>query len=94
MVCIGEETLNNLKALIDSGFIGPHDIRFYLGYSGWGTGQLADEMDDTHSWLVHDADPNYIFHHDNKMDLWQKILQNKGQGFGVLSTMPDENRLN
>ena len=34
-----------LKALINSELIQPHDIRFFVGYSGWSERQLDDEME-------------------------------------------------
>ncbi len=33
-----------LKFLIDSKLILPHNIRFYVGYSGWSVGQLHEEI--------------------------------------------------
>ena len=32
-----------LKFLIQSDMIKPHNIRFFVGYSGWSDGQLGDE---------------------------------------------------
>jgi len=83
-----------LKALISAKLIGPHDIRFYLGYSGWGPGQLEQEMAEFKSWIVADGDPNYIFFHEDTSKLWETVLQNKGDRYSVISTFSDENRLN
>ena len=38
-------------ALIRSGEIDPNKIRFYIGYSGWSSGQLNDELKEK-SWLT------------------------------------------
>ena len=44
---------NQVKRLLNLGQISTHDIKFFLGYSGWGEGQLKDEID-SDSWLVAD----------------------------------------
>jgi putative transcriptional regulator len=78
---------DKLKILIASELIRPHNIRFFLGYAGWGEGQLAEEMS-TGSWVIADADANYLF----KMDptqLWQAIMENKGNTYTVIAQMPD-----
>ena len=64
-----------LKFLISSELINPNNIRFFLGYTGWGEGQLEEEMS-TGSWVIADADANYLF----KMEptqLWQEIMEKK-----------------
>ncbi|MBX2846245.1 MAG: YqgE/AlgH family protein [Saprospiraceae bacterium] len=80
-----------LKFLIQSEVISPHDIRFYLGYSGWGEGQLKEEREIYKSWIVADSDPNYVFYNTDKVNLWEQVLQHKGDTFSVISTMPDQN---
>ena len=39
-----------VKFLMNSGLIKAEDIQFYLGYSGWASGQLREEMD-SQSWF-------------------------------------------
>lgn len=40
-----------LKTMINIGKVEEKDIRFFLGYSGWGEGQLDTEMN-RNSWIV------------------------------------------
>lgn len=40
-----------IKFLLNSGMINEDDIQFFLGYSGWGAGQLREELDNQ-SWFV------------------------------------------
>ncbi|MDH3246732.1 MAG: YqgE/AlgH family protein [Saprospiraceae bacterium] len=76
-----------LKFLIESKLILPKNIRFYVGYSGWSSGQLNGELD-TGSWVVADMHANYIF--KSKSDLlWQQIMSNKGNIFSVIAQVPD-----
>lgn len=76
-----------LKFLISQELIKPQNIRFFVGYSGWSGKQLEDEME-SGSWVVADMDANYLFKED-PMQLWQQILEHKGDTFGVIGQMPD-----
>jgi putative transcriptional regulator len=76
-----------LKFLINQKLIKPQNIRFFVGYSGWSGRQLEGEME-TGSWVVADTDANYLFKED-PMQLWQQILEHKGDTFGVIGQMPD-----
>ncbi len=81
-----------LKFLIQSKLILPHNIRFYVGYSGWSPGQLEDELK-SGSWVVTDMEANYIFktpYHE----LWSEAMKNKGGLYTVIAKMPDSFLLN
>lgn len=49
------------------------DIKFFIGYSGWGEGQLASELEST-SWLVADADYTNIMI-DGSSEIWGNELK-------------------
>ena len=76
-----------LKFLISSQLIQPHNIRFFVGYSGWSEGQLHDEMG-YGSWLVAEMHANYLFKSRPKV-LWQEVMENKGNNYAVIAQMPD-----
>jgi putative transcriptional regulator len=46
--------------LIKSDSLSPKDIRFFIGYSGWGEGQLEEEMKQK-SWITSEATSDLIF---------------------------------
>ncbi|MEP7269640.1 MAG: YqgE/AlgH family protein [Saprospiraceae bacterium] len=77
-----------LKFLIEQQLIGPENIRFFTGYSGWTSGQLEEEMG-IGSWILADGDANYIFK-VHALRLWKRILDDKGNTFSVISEMPDQ----
>ena len=54
----------------------PERIRFLLGYSGWGPGQLAEEMV-RGSWLHADVTPELVFDTDPEK-MWERALQSIG----------------
>lgn len=81
-----------LKFLIENKLIKPHNIRFFLGYTGWSAGQLEDELE-YGSWVSAPCDSNYIFN-TNSRKMWQETLKNKGDIFTVISQLPDVNNSN
>lgn len=81
-----------LKFLVKSELVKPHNIRFYIGYSGWSEGQLAEELENG-SWMVDNIDANYIFK-TKQSDLWKNVLNNKGEIYTVIAQMTEFQSLN
>ncbi|HEY4241859.1 MAG TPA: YqgE/AlgH family protein [Kofleriaceae bacterium] len=54
----------------------PRQVRLLLGYSGWGPGQLADEMS-RGAWLHVAADPELVFETPAD-DIWETAIQSLG----------------
>ncbi len=76
-----------LKFLISNKLVLPRNIRFYVGYSGWSSGQLIDELD-YGSWVIADMHANYLF--KSRPDrLWELIMSHKGDPYSVIAKMPD-----
>lgn len=76
-----------LKFLIETQQVDASNIRFFVGYSGWGASQLAGELN-TGSWIVGAAQEQYVLH-DSPEELWNKVLSDKGNLYGVIGTIPD-----
>ena len=54
----------------------PKDMRFILGYAGWGPNQLATEMAQG-AWPHADVDTDVLFHTDG-LDIWDTLLDKMG----------------
>ncbi|MCB0687319.1 MAG: YqgE/AlgH family protein [Saprospiraceae bacterium] len=78
---------DKLKFLVESKLITSQNIRFYIGYSGWSSGQLEEELK-YGSWVLADMHPNYLFK-SKPEKLWEQIMTNKGNVFSVIAKMPD-----
>jgi len=76
-----------LKFLIQSGMVTPENIRFFVGYSGWSAGQLSDEMK-LGSWVPADMHANFVFKSEPQ-DLWQEVMEEKGENFSVIAQVSD-----
>ena len=58
---------------------GREAFRAYIGYSGWGPGQLESEMQ-TGSWITIPADPNIVFEKDPRR-IWPDIVSALGDDY-------------
>lgn len=75
-----------LKACIRQGLVQPHDIRFFVGYSGWEPDQLREEIEEK-SWLLAEGELNYIFYKSHPLALWKQILEHQGGSYAVIGQM-------
>ncbi len=81
-----------LRLLIDTKQVKASDFRFFLGYSGWSTDQLKDEMSED-SWFIVEGKKDYIFNKTPK-DLWKTILQDMGGDYKQMVNYPEHPSLN
>ncbi|KER10353.1 MAG: hypothetical protein HY22_05645 [[Candidatus Thermochlorobacteriaceae] bacterium GBChlB] len=81
-----------IRRLIEVRAATPNDFKFFLGYSGWGAGQLSDEMQGG-SWYLSQATKTAVF--DDPHDkLWSRALRAKGGEFAIIANFPEDPRLN
>lgn len=66
--------------------------RVFVGYAGWGPGQLDDELAEG-AWIVEAARPEDVFT-DEPGELWSRVLRRKGGPFRVLALMPPDPSFN
>ncbi len=71
-LCLGGD-FNKIKIFLDNKTLTQEDIRFFIGYSGWGIGQLEQEIKEK-AWFVTNNDLD-IFNLNPK-NLWKdKLIQ-------------------
>jgi putative transcriptional regulator len=68
------------------------DLRIFAGYSGWGTGQLEDELTDG-AWYVVPSQARDVFSVEPS-SLWRAVLRRQGGELAMVSTYPDDPSLN
>ena len=89
-ICLGGDT--DLVDRILTASEGREAFRAYIGYSGWGPGQLESEMQ-TGSWLTIPADPNAVFEKDPAR-IWPDIVSAMGDDYRHYADMPFDPSLN
>ena len=81
-----------LIVLLHNRAIDTTKIRFFLGYSGWGAGQLDSEMMEK-TWIVSTARTRFIFTNREKA-LWKDVLKSMGGEYNLIINAPVDPRLN
>lgn len=76
---------DELKNFIKTGKIQPKEVRFFVGYSGWSSGQLIKEHK-VLSWMTVDGHFDHVFG-DNK-ELWKDVLEEQGGSYSIIGQMP------
>jgi putative transcriptional regulator len=101
-LCHSEKSLPELEPICDGVYLGmswelldnlmtrvknpEKNIRFYLGYSGWGAGQLAEEMIRL-SWLTSQACGEFVFQ-KNEGGIWANVVCSLGKDYEYLVQAP------
>ena len=67
-------------------------IRFYIGYSGWGEGQLDTEMKEK-TWLTVKATRKLVFHPEYSA-IWKDSLKTLGGDYEMMVNFPIDPQLN
>ena len=83
----------SLMLVCETKQIAAEDIRFFLGYSGWGPGQLEAELEQD-SWIVCDYVTDQLLFDTGPEIMWRKALENMGGRFSMYSNYPVDPRLN
>lgn len=81
-----------VKRLLESGNLNASTIRFFLGYSGWQSNQLDDELAEN-SWIVSDFKPEEIMTPMNK-HFWKKALNRMGTKYQMWANFPENPQMN
>jgi putative transcriptional regulator len=66
--------------------------RIFVGYAGWGAGQLEDELE-RDDWITGPIARDDVFAHDSGT-LWNTVLARMGGRYALLSRMPADPSLN
>lgn len=81
-----------VKLLVNTGLLTEQDIRFYIGYSGWGELQLEGELKEE-VWILANNDPTMVFQTDPR-NIWSDILRKMGGEYKIMANSPADPRLN
>lgn len=82
----------SLQIHLKNNDIDKNKIRFFIGYSGWGEGQLDHEMKEG-SWLTVEATRKLIFD-TRPEDIWKESLNQLGGEYKMLVNYPSDPQLN
>ena len=72
--------------LIEEGAFSSREFRFFLGYTGWDSGQLQAELQ-AGAWFVIKAEAGLVFPEDASA-LWKTALQHMGGPYALMVNFP------
>ncbi len=78
--------IEDVNELMNKKLISAEDFKFFLGYSGWASGQLVDELNNK-SWWVVDSDEKNVFT-DDLEEMWSNVVSTMGENFKHLAKAP------
>ena len=84
---------NTLLDWFENDLIKPKEAIFYLGYSGWSAGQLAEEIE-MNSWIVYEPQILWKVLETSSSEMWTALLNEMGGRFSMFSKYPEDPRLN
>jgi putative transcriptional regulator len=75
-----------LKEMMLLKTIRPEDIRFFIGYSGWGAQQLDQELQ-KNSWIIARATNEHVFGMEPAL-MWETIVNKMGEDYKYWKNFP------
>lgn len=84
---------DELLSRINTRQISASDLKFFAGYSGWGPGQLEEELEEE-TWIIYQQPTAYHLFDVPAHQLWQEVLRNMGGKYRMFSNYPIDPRLN
>ena len=83
---------NAILKLMQDKKITKNEIRFFVGYSGWGEDQLNAEIRED-SWLVESSKDDLCMKYSTS-NLWNKIIKSQKSNYSIWVNMPKDPNLN
>ncbi len=80
--------IDQINILLESGKATEQDFKFFIGYSGWGEGQLEAEIDQKAWWLTNLIKAEAF--NENIEDIWPNTVRTMGKDFAYLADAPED----
>lgn len=79
---------DSVKRLINQGKLSDKDIRFFLGYSGWDTNQLTNELI-SNSWVLTENIYKSSIIEKDDISFWKEKMLELGTDYSIWSNAPE-----
>jgi putative transcriptional regulator len=81
-----------IRDLIKKAKINSSQIRFFLGYSGWSSGQLERELKEN-SWVIAKVKTDIVLN-DPVANNWKKVLRSLNNKYRIWADFPESPDMN
>ncbi|MFA6262213.1 MAG: YqgE/AlgH family protein [Bacteroidia bacterium] len=78
--------------LIKRNVLKPEDFKFFIGYSGWESGQLIQEIENKAWWLTESN--NRVVFDDDLENMWSNLVRTLGPDFAYMADSPEDPQWN
>ncbi|MTG97757.1 MULTISPECIES: YqgE/AlgH family protein [Myroides] len=86
---------DQIFTLLNQNALSKHDIRFFLGYSGWDCQQLHNEMEDDYWVKTNSINTDDLFSSKTTTEkFWKNCLVEQGKEYEIWSNAPENPNLN
>lgn len=82
-----------LQVLLNTNQISHDEIKFFIGYSGWGEGQLENELEQN-SWLVTNKFNSEVLYVEDEENLWREVVIGLGPKYAHIVNFPENPQWN
>ncbi len=82
-----------VKTMFQLNLIAANEIKFFLGYSGWGVEQLDKELS-LNSWIVSNQFDKELIFNNEEDDMWKLAVTNLGERYAHIINFPSNPQLN
>jgi len=82
-----------LVQLLKSNQLDVTQVRFFIGYSGWGEGQLDSELSEE-TWVVYSDITSFSVFENSSDQIWKQLMKGMGGEFEIQANYPIDPRLN
>jgi putative transcriptional regulator len=84
--------IDAIRYVIRIGKARANQIKFFLGYSGWTAGQLAQELNEN-SWVSALPKPDFVMNNYGD-DAWKQVLMNLNKKYRIWADFPESPEMN
>lgn len=82
-----------LQIMLNTDQISNDEIKFFIGYSGWGDGQLELELEQN-SWLVTNRFNSEVIFVEDEENLWREVVIGLGPKYAHIANFPENPQWN
>jgi putative transcriptional regulator len=82
-----------LRILIEGNMLKQDEVKFFIGYSGWGEKQLSEEISQN-TWIVSNRFDSDVLFSGNEEEVWRDVIVNLGPRYAHVINFPQNPNLN
>lgn len=83
----------HISEMIENHQVEAGQLKFFVGYAGWGAGQLDEELR-ANSWVVGNESTRFVFDEEACAEAWKAKMNRMGNKYSVWANFPQNPSMN